>query len=217
MDDVLSWYPLGFSVFYPATAIYGRSWLLKRRTGVSRTLGARAVRRARFDRHAVMFVIFHASMIAVGIQAVLRTGLVPGYDRLWSIPLLVNPWVQFAGALVTLASWLIIWSAQESLGDAWRIGVDPTVDNKLKTGGLYACIRHPIYTALLGITCGLLLLMPTVLSLITVLVTFLGLRAEIALEEAHLLRVHGAAYQRYLDRTGKWLPRFGRRTVRTDV
>jgi len=160
-----------------------------------------------------MFAVFHGTMIAVGVQAVMRTGLIPGYERLWSIPLLVNPWIQFAGVAVTLASWLLIWSAQESLGESWRIGVDPTVDNKLKTGGLYASMRHPIYTALLGITVGLLLLMPTVLSLLTVGVTIVGLRTEMALEEAHLLRAHGPVYQRYMDSTGKWLPRFGKSTL----
>jgi protein-S-isoprenylcysteine O-methyltransferase Ste14 len=215
MDEFLDWYPLGFSVFYPATAVYGRSWLLKRRTGISHTLVARADRRVRNFRHTIMFLLFHGTMIAVGLQAVMCTGLIPGYDRLWSLPGLVNPWIQFAGVLLTLVSWSMIWSAQESLGDSWRIGVDPTVDNKIKTGGLYTYIRHPIYTGLLGITVGLLLLMPTVLSLVTLGITFVGLRTEIALEEAHLLGAHGAAYRRYMDGTGKWLPRVGRRTVST--
>lgn len=213
MDDFLSWYPLGFSVFYPATAIYGRSWLLKRRSGLSQTLTARADRQTRDIRSTVMFFVFHGTMIAVAIQAVMCSGLIPGYDRLWSLPLLVSPKVQATGVLLTVASWLIIWSAQESLGDSWRIGVDPTVNNRIKTGGLYAYIRHPIYTGLMGITIGLLLLMPTVLSLITLGITFGGLTAEIALEEAHLLRAHGAAYQLYIDRTGKWLPAFGGRTI----
>lgn len=208
MDEFLCWYPLGFSVFYPATAIYGRSWLVKRRTGASRSLVSRPKQHAGFGWHTVMFAVFHATMIAVGVQAVMCTGLIPGYDRLWTIPLLVNPWIQMAGVLVTMAAWLMIWSAQESLGDAWRIGVDPAMDNGIKTGGLYAIIRHPIYTALLGITIGLMLLMPTVVSLITVCVTIVGLNMEIALEESHLLGVHGAAYQRYMNRTGKLLPRF---------
>lgn len=208
MDEFLRWYPLGFCVFYPATAIYGRSWLVKQRTGLSGSLLSPPKLEAGFSWHRLMFAVFHATMIAVGLQAVMRTGLIPGYERLWTIPLLVSPWIQMAGVLVTIAAWLMMWSAQESLGASWRIGVDPTVKNEMKTGGLYSYIRHPIYTALLAITVGLMLLMPTVLSLLTVCVTILGLNMEIALEESHLLKAHGASYQRYIDRTGKLFPRF---------
>jgi protein-S-isoprenylcysteine O-methyltransferase Ste14 len=42
------------------------------------------------------------------------------------------------------------------------------------------------------------------------LATVVGLRVQVDLEEAHLLRLHGATYRDYAARTGRFLPLVGR-------
>ena len=76
------------------------------------------------------------------------------------------------------------------------------------TRGLYAVIRHPQYVALAITGVGTALVWPRFLVLIT-LVTMLCLYVLLAdWEERLCLARFGADYRRYLDRTGRFVPRW---------
>ena len=74
--------------------------------------------------------------------------------------------------------------AQFAMGDAWRVGVDPSERTKLVTNGL------TIAGAIL-------------------LTVALELHVRL-IEEPHLQRIHGQQYTTYAARVGRFLPRIGR-------
>ena len=56
---------------------------------------------------------------------------------------------------------------------------------------------------------GLVVLLPTALSLAVLAVSIAGVRAQVLEEEDYLLRVYGDDYRNYVGRVGRFLPGIG--------
>ena len=101
--------------------------------------------------------------------------------------------------------------AQFQMGASWRIGVDESETTDLVTHGLYARIRNPIYTGIMLFSIGLLVLLPTVYMVPLLVAGYLSIDLHVRkIEEPHLLRQHGDAYAKYVEATGRYLPRLTR-------
>jgi protein-S-isoprenylcysteine O-methyltransferase Ste14 len=101
--------------------------------------------------------------------------------------------------------------AQGSMGSSWRIGVDPSERTGLVTDGPFTLVRNPIFTAMLAVTSGLALLVPSTVALASVALLLGSLELHTrAVEEPYLLRTHGAGYSDYAARVGRFLPGIGR-------
>ncbi|MGA8034043.1 MAG: isoprenylcysteine carboxylmethyltransferase family protein, partial [Casimicrobiaceae bacterium] len=86
--------------------------------------------------------------------------------------------------------------------------MDISDDNTtLITDGPFRRIRHPIYafSILIMIASAVVLPTPSMIALAALHLSLMNIKARN--EEAHLARMHGDAYLRYLDRTGRFLPR----------
>jgi protein-S-isoprenylcysteine O-methyltransferase Ste14 len=67
-------------------------------------------------------------------------------------------WAESIGLVVLLASTgLAIW-ARLALGSMWSVGPEVGGDRSLRTGGPYGVTRHPIYSGMLGMIIGTMLL-----------------------------------------------------------
>ena len=100
--------------------------------------------------------------------------------------------------------------AQLHLGASWRIGIDAEAKPGLVTDGLYGYSRNPIYVGLLATIAGYACLLPTVLSAIVLVAAYIGMRAQIAGEEAYLLATYGDAFRDYARRVGRLVPGVGK-------
>jgi len=89
--------------------------------------------------------------------------------------------------------------------------MDEPARSGLVTSGVYALSRNPIFLALLIIVAGYALLIPTVLSAALLAGTYIGIRLQIAAEEAYLVRAYGDPYRAYARRVGRLVPGIGRR------
>ena len=140
--------------------------------------------------------------LTFGLLAVVAgTALADG--RPWDAPAAAGTAAMIAGLLVTLA-------AQRAMGESWRIGVDPDERTELLTAGLFGRVRNPIFTSMLLFAAGSTLAVPTAVTLIGLLAAVAGVTAQVRLvEEPHLRRQHGPAYEAYARTTGRFLPRLG--------
>ncbi len=101
--------------------------------------------------------------------------------------------------------------AQFAMGDAWRVGVDPSERTELVTDGLFSLARNPIFAAMIPAFMGITLLAPNVLTLAGVILLTVALELHVRLiEEPYLLGVHGEQYAAYAAQVGRFLPGFGR-------
>ena len=143
--------------------------------------------------------------------------------------------VSVAAPVLVLADWLGSWHALESdaiaavallllgagvvvtvkaqldMGASWRIGVDRRERTALANQGLYRHARNPIYSGMLLVWIAQALLVPNVVSLVGLGLTFIALELFVrCVEEPHLLTVHGDAYLTYARSVGRFLPGIGR-------
>lgn len=121
-----------------------------------------------------------------------------------------------ATALLGIASGLFAWAATRALGQAWSLTARVLDNHPLALGGPYAIVRHPIYTAMLG----LLLASAFAVShwsgaLLGLAIFLVGTRIRIRLEERLLRGSFGGAYDAYAARVPALLPRPASRPSRT--
>ena len=119
------------------------------------------------------------------------------------------------GAAISLAGITIMVIAQYQMGTAWRFGVDQAEKTDLVTGGLYALVRNPIYSGVFLFCAGLLVLFPHIYMLIYLATAWMGIELQVRyVEEPHLRNLHGVAYEKYADQTGRYLPSLTRKSGR---
>ena len=117
---------------------------------------------------------------------------------------LVTRFITMGVALGCLALSIVTW---RHMGEQWRMGIDPTQKIRLLVDGPFAKVRHPIYSlSILLMLCSVAILpCPTMFVLAAIHITLMHIKARN--EEAHLARMHGDAWLRYVERTGRFLPR----------
>lgn len=114
------------------------------------------------------------------------------------------------GIVVAVVGIFLTFAAQLAMGDSWRVGVDPGERTELVTSGPFAHVRNPIYSAMLPMVFGLVLMVPNVVVIAGFLALFVGLELQVRrVEEPYLLRVHGDTYASYAARVGRFVPRLG--------
>jgi protein-S-isoprenylcysteine O-methyltransferase Ste14 len=119
---------------------------------------------------------------------------VPGLKTRW-VPEVA--WVIAAGLAIHLVSLaLAVWSRRH-LGRNWSGEIAAKVDHRLVRSGPYRWIRHPIYTAMLGMTLGTALVSGETHALLAFVIMAVAYARKLRLEEAQLREVFGAAYDEY--------------------
>jgi protein-S-isoprenylcysteine O-methyltransferase Ste14 len=174
--------------------------------------GKRPVAPPRDAREKVWHRLFSLVFVAI---VVLCVGRAAG-DRWVPSPLLVHEWETRAGAWLSIAASIVGFGgalvAQSQMGASWRIGI-PNERTALVERGFYARVRNPIYTGFLLALLGLAALLPGIASALIFAVALAIMRAWVRLEEARQLEVHGDAFLRYQESTGRFLPRLGARAA----
>ena len=91
----------------------------------------------------------------VFVQVLLLVGLVwlPG-DRRWPVPV----WQAVLGVAMVVVAVVVAVAAAAGLGAGLTASPLPARTAQLRTTGMYACVRHPIYSALLLGGAGVVLL-----------------------------------------------------------
>lgn len=121
---------------------------------------------------------------------------------LWNLPAL--RWLAVIVALVALGATIVCW---KRMGKSWRMGIDPNEKTQLIVTGLYAYVRHPIYALQSLLLLASFIALPNLVMLIVMLIGIILLHWEARREERYLLRAHGAQYEQYLGRVGRFIPR----------
>lgn len=115
--------------------------------------------------------------------------------------------LRWAAALCVVMCLALTVKCWRRMGSDWRMAVSETQKGALITDGLFARVRHPIYALQMLLMLCSVLIVPTVPMAVVALahLTLMNLKARN--EERHLLKLHGAHYEAYLARTGRFFPR----------
>jgi protein-S-isoprenylcysteine O-methyltransferase Ste14 len=117
-------------------------------------------------------------------------------------------WAGWVGAVIFAAAIWLLWRSQVDLGRSWTPTLGVREDHRLITDGVFRYIRHPMYAAhlLWGIATPLML--PNwIAGFAFLLLSSVQYLVRIGAEEQMMLEQFGEEYKRYMDRTGRILPR----------
>lgn len=200
----------------------GLFWLLIVRWEATRQTEARRreVERERSEKDGVGTRVWHiaAMTVTIGIPLVFVVdGLFGGIGVLHSrdLSFFAGPdlALQIVGVALSAGSLAILIGVGRKLAvRVYRLAAE---ERELMTSGLHRYIRHPFYLQFLLLPVGLFLLTLNYLALLVFISynTLWGPRfitREAQEEEEAMLRRHGADYESYLARTGRFLPRLRR-------
>lgn len=197
---------LGLYLLYLLTAFGLRSLLQYRRTGSTgfRGLGGRSGP-AEWSAGGLFILALLLGLSAPMLQLLGAAAPLTALDTLAG---------RIAGLILALAGIAGTLTAQQSMGASWRIGVDREEATILVTGGTFALVRNPIFTAMIAAALGLALLAPNLVGVSGLLALSAAIEIQVrAIEEPYLMRTHGQTYRDYASTTGRFLPCVGRLTL----
>lgn len=191
---------LSLCVLYVVMVFGVREVVQRRRTGSSGWVAS-----ATAQEHRANVLVFAAWLLALLGPVLVLAGVLRPAGAL------DGPAAHAAGVATLGLSLVLAVLAQRRMGPAWRTGIDPAHPSELVTGGPFGLARNPVYTTMLGTSLGVALLVPTVAGVLGFAVCLAGLEVQTRIvEEPHLRALHGAAYDRYSARVGRFVPRVGR-------
>lgn len=194
---VLASVALGALALYGLVAIVGRSLLQWRRTGSTGWRGVHGRPGSGPWWAGVLMAVACVGLVAAPVIAMLAAESPVSVVRV------------SMGAALFLAGLVVTVIAQLEMGDAWRIGVQEDERTELRTAGLFAWCRNPIFTGMLLVGVAMAVWVP--LAAPAGLALWAGLELQVrVVEEPYLMRIHGARYQAYAARTGRFWPGVGR-------
>ncbi len=118
-------------------------------------------------------------------------------------------WLRWLGLALGLAADILSYWVFSNLGNNVSPSVATRNAHQLVTSGPYRWVRHPLYSmGMLAYLSFALLAANWFIALLSIAV-FLVLLVRLPQEEAHLLEKFGDQYRAYMQRTGRFLPRFG--------
>jgi protein-S-isoprenylcysteine O-methyltransferase Ste14 len=190
-----------FGLTYVLVVFAVQPVLLRRRTGRSAWLSSLGANRA---ERAANILFLAACGLELANPALALAGIRP-LGTVPTPPAVALSVVLFCGGLVLAVL------AQNTMGRAWRTGIDPESTAPLVVHGPFRLVRNPTYTSLLANGVAIALLVPTALAAGAVLVCLVALQIQTRLvEEPHLEQLHSRAYHDYGARVGRFLPLVGR-------
>jgi protein-S-isoprenylcysteine O-methyltransferase Ste14 len=115
------------------------------------------------------------------------------------------------GAALFLQALWLLWRSHADLAGSFSPGLQTKKDHELVTTGVYEKIRHPMYAAhLLWAMAQLLLLQNWIVGPAFLVASIPLYVARIPREEEMMLDKFGEEYRRYVERTGRVMPRIGK-------
>ncbi len=149
--------------------------------GIYKKMGGEAPQQRGEKNAYLLYLVIILVLMAYSIFLPLRLG------TLWF----------YAGIIIYLAGLVIFLTA--------LVNVSTTPLGQLFTRGMYRFSRHPLYLSSLLILVGVSLASASWVFLLLTGVIIIVQAYQVAMEEKGCLVTYGAEYQKYMDRTSKWI------------
>lgn len=150
-------------------------------------------------------VWWFGSSLGLGAVIVFAVSVaVPRAD--WNSVTLHTTWVRIVGLVILVAATALAVWARLALGAMWNAAPSIKEKHELRTSGPYAITRHPIYTGLLGMMLGSVLLAGAGRWIVIFPVYVVLLEVKIRIEERLMLSEFPEEYPRYRQQVPQLVP-----------
>jgi protein-S-isoprenylcysteine O-methyltransferase Ste14 len=125
----------------------------------------------------------------------------------WHVLGVHSPWVTGVGLVILLGSTAFTLWARLALGTMWSMDAEVKKGHALRTDGPYRITRHPIYTGMLGMLLGSLLLVGVGRWLLLLPIGIVLFEIKIHAEEELMIVTFPDEYPQYRQRVPQLIPR----------
>ncbi|WP_326983413.1 methyltransferase [Chryseobacterium sp. MYb264] len=200
MTDFLRLFiPLYFILFF-AVAFFGASFVVARRIGKNPNVLPKDD-----SAYGLIGQYFKLCLFGLFAYTVLLFCFAHFLFRLYLIPFLDVHYLKYIGIFLMILSFTWVVIAQIQMKNSWRIGIDEDLKTELITVGLFNYSRNPIFLGMIFSLIGFFLTLPTMFSLLFMILGIILIQIQIRLEEEFLLRQHGESYLHYESRVRRLL------------
>ncbi|NOZ75322.1 MAG: isoprenylcysteine carboxylmethyltransferase family protein [FCB group bacterium] len=130
---------------------------------------------------------------------------------LWGLltpfPILHGPLYDGIGFTVGILGLVICFLAQQTMGLAWRVGIDTTHSTPLIKSGIYGYSRNPTYLGLFLLLFGVMLIWPLWGTVLYFVLFLVFIEVQVRCEESFLRKQHGKDYTDYTARVRRYIGR----------
>ena len=148
-----------------------------------------------------LFNLFRGAILGVCLGRI----ALPIDPWLGIIPWLYQPPVLLIGVGLLLVSFAMASYIQAYLHVDWRSGIDQEHPPALVTSGPFSRSRNPTFIAIILGQIGFFLALPSLFSLLCLIVGVVVVRRQAKAEEAALEKLYDEDYQRYRQQVPRWL------------
>ena len=148
------------------------------------------------------FRVFRALILVVCVGRLIWPGLdlyLGTFDALW------HPLVLMLGNALLLTGFLSVIAIHKYMGENWRSGTRAEDRTRLITTGPFGVSRNPMMLGVMVAQLGLFLALPSVFTLVCLIVGVWAVIAQVAVEERLLSDRFGTEYAAYRDQIPRWL------------
>jgi len=172
-------------------------WILKGRDN------KRSVhRQSSADRNRYLVPMISGIIVSTGFLRIFG----PPVDIMGKLLWAPNPAMFVASAAISVLGLVIALWARSALGRNWSYQVTLKDGHELVTDGPYAAIRHPIYTAVILLFVGIMLLIPSISAVIGIGLIVWSCWIKLRQEETLMIQQFPDAYPAYMARTKRLVP-----------
>lgn len=151
--------------------------------------------------------LFRTLRIAIWLVTIIRVPWPEIDAHLGIFPGLMQALPIYCGLAMLLAGFVITSYVHHYMGPDWRSGVDEETETELVTSGPFARVRNPMFLGVMLAQFGFFFALPSVFSLVCLVIGIVAVFAQARFEERELARRFGATYRLYLEHVPAWLPR----------
>jgi protein-S-isoprenylcysteine O-methyltransferase Ste14 len=119
------------------------------------------------------------------------------------------PWVKVIGVILLIPATAFTAWARVSLGDMWSAAPEAKVGHQLRTQGPYKVTRHPIYTGIIGMLLGSLMISGTGYWVLFTVIGLWVVLVKAPQEEKLMVETFGEQYREYQRRVPRIIPGAG--------
>lgn len=200
MDAILRYVLPIYLVVYLIFAFFLRSFLVWKRTGVNPFVFGKVD-----NAHDYVGMQFRLTMAAIVAVVILFAVSNTAYEYLTPIVWLERRAFVYVGLFLLAASFVWTLLAQAQMGNSWRIGIDAKTKTQLVTRGVFGISRNPIFLGMRVTLLGFFFILPNAVTLTTLVLGEALMQIQVRMEEEYWRQTHGEAYQKYCQRTSRWL------------
>ena len=189
-----------FGVLYWLICFYWRARAHRKQTGASPV-----VMDKRDTAHDYIWRMMFVTIALAALPVIINTVLPDRMFVFVPLRILHRPLVQIPGVILSIVALAICSTAQWQMGKNWRVGIDRDNKTDLVLLGLYRFSRNPIYLGMSLASLAYFMMLPSALTLLTLICGRLLMQIQVRLEEEYLRGLHGAAFEEYCGKVRRWI------------